>query len=306
MKVNHLKAFLFALVFSTGLGATISAKALSSSEIETVHPVFDFYEESGDVEKEEVGFYTVSEKAVPLRTLPPTLDPFRLLEEFKELAKSLRQKAGAILLLNFDFHNKKFADYDEPYNRSRHFGTWVRDRQQGSCLNTRGVVLKRDSRVPIKTNASGCTVIGGEWDDPYSGRVFTEAQDVQIDHVVPLKNAYISGAYQWSKQKRCLYFNFLGNEYHLLSVMGRENMSKGDKTPEKYMPPNPAYQCQFLAEWLKIKLIWTLGFTASEKAAVEELVRKNRCSTKDLIFTAQQLNEQRQFMQENMSLCVAQ
>lgn len=306
MKVNHLRAFIFAFVFQITLGTSFYANALSALENEAVQTTFDFFEENEGVEKEELGFFTVSEKAVPVRSLPATLDPFRLLEEFKELARSLRAKTGAILLLNFDFHNKKFADYDEPYNRSRHFGTWIRDRQQGSCLNTRGVVLKRDSRIPITTNASGCTVTGGEWDDPYSGRIFTNAQDVQIDHVVPLKNAYISGGYQWSKQKRCLYFNFLGNEYHLLSVMGRENMSKGDKTPEKYMPPNSKYQCQFLAEWLKIKLIWTLGFTPSEKAAVEELVRKNRCSSQDLIFTAQQLNAQRQFMQENMSLCVAQ
>lgn len=206
-------------------------------------------------------------------------------------------------LLRFEHHAEAYGDVTEPYKRMKHFGTWITTQPDGRCGNTRAEVLKRDSLVPVTMSASGCTVARGKWDDPYTGRTFTAASDIQIDHFVPLKNAYLSGADKWTGKKRCLYANFLGNQMHLLPVSGPENSKKSDRSPEGYMPPNRAYQCQYLAQWLKIKMIWELGLTPPEKEAIQVLAQENHCTVIDLSYTQNDLTQQRRFIKDNMNLC---
>jgi hypothetical protein len=146
-------------------------------------------------------------------------------------------------------------------------------------------------------------VKSGTWDDPYTGRTYTSADDIQIDHFVPLKNAYMSGADKWTKKQRCLYANFMGNKFHLLSVFGKENMKKSDRGPEGYMPPNNSYQCQYVAQWLKVKMIWNLGLTPPEKAAIENLAQSNHCTATELAYTQNDLDKQRRFIADNKDLC---
>jgi hypothetical protein len=61
----------------------------------------------------------------------------------------------------------------------------------GTC-NTRESVLKRDGRGVVVTSA--CAPTSGSWPSPYDGATWSAPSDVDIDHVVPLKNAWISGA----------------------------------------------------------------------------------------------------------------
>lgn len=206
-------------------------------------------------------------------------------------------------LLEFDFHNQRYGDVAEPYKRERHFGKWIVDTARERCLNTRAQVLIRDSRVAVTLRSSGCSVEAGEWSDPYSGQTLYHADEVQIDHFVPLKNAYMSGASRWSFQKRCLYANFLGNSFHLLPVAGDENQRKSDHTPEEYMPKNNAYRCQYLQQWLKAKLIWSLALSTSEKKSVSEQIQKYRCSADMMTMSQSELIEQRRFIADNINLC---
>lgn len=250
------------------------------------------------------GFYTVKEQAVKSSEPRAALNPIEMasfmwsdVENFRELAAKIYS------LIDFDYHKEKYGDAKEPYNRQKHFGAWIKDRRDDTCYNTRAKVLIRDSSIPVEFRGSGCTVSDGKWTDPYGGRDYTDAADIQIDHFVPLKNAYISGAHKWNRRKRCLYANFLGNEFHLLAVSGRENMSKSDSTPEGYMPPNQAYQCQYLAQWLKVKFIWSLELSPSEKDAVVELIHDHHCDLKEMTYSAQDLSQQRRFMADNMDLC---
>jgi 5-methylcytosine-specific restriction endonuclease McrA len=168
------------------------------------------------------------------------------------------------------------------YNRVEMFGGWVNENSPEDCLNTRAEVLMRDATSvdTIKFSAQNpCQVSKGEWNDPYSGKTFKLAKAVQIDHVVPLKNAYKSGAHKWSKHRRCHYANYLREENHLIAVSGHENMSKGDSGPERYLPPNEEYMCEYLHNWLKIKATWTLGFSANEATAVLEALETYQCSS---------------------------
>lgn len=251
------------------------------------------------------GYFTVKEQAVSSSQPAPTMEPLQTLDSlWQQVQEDLGElSAGNLFLLNFEFHPQKNADPSEAYNRKQHFGTWIVDRRNENCLSTRGQVLVRDSSVPVQLSRSGCTVASGHWADPYGARDYTASADIHIDHFVPLKNAYLSGAHKWNYQKRCLYANFLGNSFHLLSVYSRENSRKGDRTPEEYMPPNSAYQCQYLAQWLKVKLIWALTLTSEEKDKVIELARLNHCRAEELSFSDSELLQQRTFIADNMNLC---
>ncbi len=221
---------------------------------------------------------------------------------WQEIEDIVYSGARVYALLNFESHRGHYGNVAEPYNRKKHFGAWISP-QDGDCRNTRALVLTRDSAVPVEMNSNGCTVASGFWRDPYSGRDFTQAADIQVDHVVPLKNAYISGADQWASKRRCLYANFLGNGFHLMPVLGSENMKKSDKTPAGYMPPDGAYACQYLANWLKIKLIWQLELSTSEKTAIENLAKQNQCSLAILSYSDRDLDAQRQFIADKKDLC---
>lgn len=209
-------------------------------------------------------------------------------------------RGGVIDLLNFDHVKQKFPKPARAYNRDRDFGGWLRDDTPESCLNTRGKVLLRDSQEDVSYSSNGCTVYTGAWDDPYTGRTYFDSREIQIDHIVALKNAYMTGAHEWGAAKRCLYANYMGNDFHLLSVNGRENLKKSDYSPADYVPPDRAYTCDFLRNWLSVKLIWTLRLTPPEKAAISRLAGENHC---DLQMDAAALQEQRDYMAEHADLC---
>lgn len=260
------------------------------------------YEVSGNSRFAE--FYTVQEIGAKPSGELSSLNPLDVAEDiWNDLDTHYQLQARVYSLIEFIHHNEVYGDVSEPYKRDKHFGTWIRDPHDNSCYNTRAKVLIRDSSSKVTFARNGCTVASGNWEDPYTGREHTRASDVQIDHFVPLKNAYISGAYRWSSQRRCLYANYMGNNFHLLSVNGKENTTKSDRTPEGYMPPQRSYQCQYLVQWLKTKLIWSLGLTPPEKETVLNLVRENHCSISDFKYSEQELMGQRRFISENMDLC---
>jgi hypothetical protein len=168
------------------------------------------------------------------------------------------------------------------YNRVEMFGGWVNEDSPINCYNTRAEVLLRDATHPATISFSTgnpCQVAKGEWDDPYSGTRFKLAKAVQIDHVVPLKNAYRSGAHQWPKERRCHYANFLKDPSHLLAVSGHENMSKGDSAPDSYLPPNEEFTCEYLRTWMQIKAVWSLGYTDEEANAIHGALTAYRCES---------------------------
>lgn len=164
------------------------------------------------------------------------------------------------------------------YDRREHFGGWRIHRPREKCSRTREVVLFRqaDPAVPVRTNEN-CRVISGMWLDPYTGRIITNPLELHIDHVVPLRHAYYAGAYAWRPSLRCHYSNYIYNSYHLVAVSGRENMSKGDRTPEHYLPPNRQYHCEYLSGWMKIKIIWHLWSTVEEVQAIENQFAAANC-----------------------------
>lgn len=220
------------------------------------------------------------------------------------LSKHLYQVASAVNLLSFSEVRAPWGPTRETYNRTKHFGGWIRGQGQDYCQNTRAVVLIRNSgKKGLKLSSDGCRVEKGAWDDPLTGQKYTYASDVQIDHFVPLKNAYVSNAAQWNFEKRCLYANYLNVSFHLLPVFSRENSVKGDRGPEAYMPANTAYSCQYLQQWLQIKLVWGLRINPDEAAAIQELAQFHQCSMKSFVIDSAAVQKIRQDIVSMQHLC---
>ena len=137
------------------------------------------------------------------------------------------------------------------------------------CQNTRAEVLIAESSKPVTFSGDDeCHVVSGRWRDPYTGKTFRASADLQIDHVVPLNNAYRTGGHAWSAKKRQKYANDLGDRDHLIAVASSANTSKGARGPEDWLPPNRRYRCEYIHLWIRIKQKWQLGFTAREGQAL--------------------------------------
>lgn len=230
--------------------------------------------------------------------------PLTLISQYYTLDDSNVQ-GDQISLLGFTKHMGPMPNPTERYNRRLQFGSWQKDPTDSTCLNARGKVLSRDSKVPVVLRNShyNCAVSEGLWQDPYSGQTFKQAADVDIDHVVPLKNAYESGAWEWSAEKRCNYFNFQKTTYHLLAVSAFENTSKGDDSPATYMPPNRAFQCEYLKDWLAIKMAWQLRLSNDETEAIQRYTDQNGCRTADMVMKKTELDRIRQAIHEGTEMC---
>ena len=176
--------------------------------------------------------------------------------------KNIRKKSSPIYILliiiifalYYCYQNNYKKDIGGEYNRED-WGNWIDE--DGDGLNTRHEVLAEESL--IKPVISNNKVVSGKWFDKYTGKYFTNPSDLDIDHLVPLKNAYISGASNWSKKKKNRYYNYLKSDNHLIAVSKSANRNKSDKSPVDWLPPNKEYQCEYVREWFKIKTAWELA-----------------------------------------------
>ncbi|MEU3772755.1 HNH endonuclease family protein [Streptomyces sp. NPDC032472] len=134
----------------------------------------------------------------------------------------------------------------------------------GTC-NTRETVLKRDG-VNVVTDSS-CASVSGSWYSEYDGATWTNAADLDIDHVVPLAEAWRSGANSWTTSKRQQFANDLTRP-QLIAVTDNVNQAKGDLDPGKWLPPRTAYRCTYARMWVEVKQYWGLSMDSGEKTAL--------------------------------------
>lgn len=147
------------------------------------------------------------------------------------------------------------------YARSK-FKHWIT--QPDGCT-TREAVLIRDATT---SSTQGCRIISGSWVSPYDNTTWTSASRLDIDHMVPLKEAWLSGAAAWSPLRRQAFANDLGWNGSLLAVSASSNRSKGDKDPSRWMPANTAYWCTYLFDWIDVKYRWSLSVDPAEKSTI--------------------------------------
>ncbi|KAK6352835.1 hypothetical protein TWF696_004835 [Orbilia brochopaga] len=153
----------------------------------------------------------------------------------------------------------------EGYSRSK-FPHWRI--QHGEC-NTREEVLKRDG-VNVVTNAK-CAATSGTWVCPYTNNTYTKSSDIDIDHMVPLKNAWISGASNWTTERRGDFANDLQHP-QLWAVKDTVNQGKSDSSPDVWQPPLESFHCTYASAWVEVKSVWSLTVTEAEKASLEKML----------------------------------
>lgn len=138
----------------------------------------------------------------------------------------------------------------------------------GVC-DTRNMILQRDlTNVTLDDN---CHVTTGTLIDPYGGKTIQfvrgehTSDDVQIDHVVALSNAWQTGAQQLTQLER---ESFANDPLELLAVDGNLNQEKSDADAATWLPPNKAFRCQYVARQIAIKAKYRLWVTPAEKDAM--------------------------------------
>jgi hypothetical protein len=141
----------------------------------------------------------------------------------------------------------------------------------GTC-NTREQVLKRDG-TNVVTDSS-CAATSGRWYSPYDGATWTASGDVDIDHVVPLANAWRTGARSWTTAKREDFANDLSGP-QLIAVTDNVNQAKGDQSPDTWKPPLTSYWCTYARMWVGSKYKWALTVNTAEKSALTSML--NTC-----------------------------
>jgi hypothetical protein len=138
----------------------------------------------------------------------------------------------------------------------------------GAC-NTREQVLKRDG-TGVVTNSS-CAATSGTWYSPFDGATWTAASDVDIDHMVPLSEAWASGAHAWTTARRQAYANDLGGP-ELWAVTDNVNQSKGDQDPATWQPPLASFDCTYARAWIQVKWYYALTVDSAEKSALSGML----------------------------------
>ena len=133
------------------------------------------------------------------------------------------------------------------------------------CQNTRQEVLIRDSLQKVTLDKKGCKVIKGRWYDLYTDKYFTNPNDLDVDHFVPLGEVDRSGGNKWTPDKKMKYANDLDDPEVLIAVDKSANRSKGDKDPSDWLPPSKIYKCDYIITWQKIKKQWKLEMDKKEK-----------------------------------------
>ena len=148
------------------------------------------------------------------------------------------------------------------------FVHWI-DVDRDGC-DTRDEVLIAESRTTPRVRA-GCWV-AGSWRSVYDGVTTTRASSFDIDHVVPLKEAWDSGAWAWTSARRQGYANDLGNSRSLRAVSAASNRSKSDSDPAQWLPPLRSFRCTYATDWVAIKVRWRLSVDALERAALRRIL----------------------------------
>lgn len=145
------------------------------------------------------------------------------------------------------------------YNRSA-FKHWI-DADSNGC-DTRREVLASESK-----NTTTCrTLTGGSWVSAYDKVKTANSSSFDVDHMVPLKEAWESGAYAWDSKTRASFANDLTYIHSLIAVSAKSNRSKSDRDPSNWMPPASSFHCQYVGRWIAVKYRWSLTVDPAEKS----------------------------------------
>ncbi len=160
-------------------------------------------------------------------------------------------------------------EYTRGYKREL-FKHWL-DIDGDGC-DAREQVLKRDAVGLPQVDPFKCFVVEADWLSVYDGVRTSDRTRVDIDHMVALKEAWDSGAWQWSEAQRTAFANDTSDARSLIAVSSSSNRSKSDKDPSNWMPTLRGYWCTYSANWIAVKARWGLSMDQSEWGRLNNLL----------------------------------
>ncbi len=153
------------------------------------------------------------------------------------------------------------------YDRDK-FDHWT---LQGDGCNTRDLVLVQEARVKPVVSV-GCDLLGGRWFSYYDGNRTGDPSSFDVDHMVPLAEAWDSGARRWNAGTRRRFANDLRDRRSLVAVTAGSNRSKSDSDPADWLPRKAA-RCRYVREYVAVKTRWKLTVDRPEKRALLRVAR---------------------------------
>lgn len=138
----------------------------------------------------------------------------------------------------------------------------------GDGCDTREEVLIHERKAG---RVSGCDVIDGQWQSVYDRDVTSNSSSFDIDHYVPLKEAWDSGAWRWNTSTRERFANDLGYRGSLIAVSASSNRSKSDRDPSEWLPEFGT--CRYAKTWIAVKFRWRLAVDSQEKSTLSRILR---------------------------------
>jgi hypothetical protein len=144
------------------------------------------------------------------------------------------------------------------------FKHWI-DADKNGC-DTRKEVLIAEAIVKPKKGPK-CVLTGGKWISPYDGKSFTKDSGLDVDHVVPLAEAWRSGAWAWTAKQRQDFANDLSDSRVLIAVTASANRSKGDQDPKTWLPVKG--KCAYIESWVAVKVRYSLTFDTGELSVIQ-------------------------------------
>jgi len=157
------------------------------------------------------------------------------------------------------------------YKREEFYAGWPEI--EGCSLRQR--IIKRELGDTAQLDSNNCTVVGGEFDEPYTGEhmIFQQKSDfskgIQIDHVVALSDAWQKGAQYMAAEVR---YEIATDPLNLLAVESKANQGKSDGDAATWLPPNKAFRCQYVARQISVKYKYGLWVTEAEHDAMARVL----------------------------------
>ncbi|MFJ4997289.1 DUF1524 domain-containing protein [Microbacterium sp. NPDC088619] len=146
------------------------------------------------------------------------------------------------------------------------------DLDRDGC-RTRQEVLLEETDVPA-TVTGVCTVSAGQWLSYYDNVTHVDPAAVEMDHLVALREAWVSGAWSWTDAQRRAYSNDVDDYRTLTMVTAAVNTAKADKDPASWLPSYRHVRCTYVAEWVAVKWRWNLSVDPAEKNAIQTLLKE--------------------------------
>ncbi len=154
------------------------------------------------------------------------------------------------------------------------FAVWI-DADNDGC-DTREEVLRSESLTGNDGQTSGCLPDPGSWFSAYDNTETDDPTQLDVDHLVSLKETWDSGAWAWTPERRIAYANDLTDGRTLVAVASTSNRSKGDRDPSNWLPDDDSV-CQYVADWIAVKARWSMSMDESEHGRLRNLIN-DRCT----------------------------